>query len=56
MPRKIQDHMAEIKRQKADALAVLRTGGSFDDAARLSGLSVEKVERLWNKHKDKRNG
>jgi len=36
-------------RSEADALAILRTGGSFEDAAHLSGLSVSECIALWER-------
>ena len=34
--------------QQATALALLRVGCSYDDAAQSSGLSVEEVMLLWH--------
>jgi hypothetical protein len=56
MSHKIQDRMIELKRQRTDALAVLRTGRSFEEAAQISGMSLDKIVRLWNENKDKRDG
>lgn len=38
-----------MTRQEIEALAVLRIGGSFADAAEASGLSVEAVMALWER-------
>jgi hypothetical protein len=35
--------------QEREALAVLRTGGSFEDASQLSGLSVSECIALWER-------
>ncbi len=32
---------------ETEALAILRAGGSFEQAAEISGLSVEEVQKLW---------
>lgn len=37
-----------------EALAILLTGGSFDEAAKHSGLSIEQVQQAWNSHGERR--
>lgn len=32
----------------ADAFAVLRIGGSFDDAEKLSGIPAREISRAWD--------
>lgn len=38
------------KYQETAAFAILRTGGSFEDAANISGASVEEIQKEWAQH------
>lgn len=43
-----------LTHEQREALAILRTGGSFDDAAKHSGLCVEQVQEVWATHREQR--
>lgn len=40
-----------MKQAEKTALAILRAGRSYDEAARVSGLSLEEAMRLWELNK-----
>lgn len=46
--------MNNLTPAEREALAILRTGGSFDEAAKHSGLSVEQVQDVWTTYGERR--